>query len=68
MKINPIYLDKFISTKYYYLYPVTKGVYLSFDKNTLDYIDVEFMYTPNYIIDKYVLQKLNELYSISYLI
>lgn len=68
MKINPIYLDKFINTKYYYLYPVTKGVYLSFDKSTLDYIDVEFMFTPNYIVDKYVLEKLNELYSISYLI
>lgn len=68
MKINPIYLDKFINSKYYYFYPVMKGVYLSFDKSTLEYIDVEFMFTPNYIVDKYVLEKLNELYSISYLI
>ena len=68
MKINPIYLDKFIKSKNCYLYPVTRGVYLAFDKSSLDYLDVEFMFTPKYSVDLYVKETLEQLYKISYLI
>ena len=43
MKINPIYLDRFIKSKNAYLFPVTSGVYLRFNAYTLEYEDVEFM-------------------------
>ena len=68
MKINPIYLDRFIKTKNAYLFPVMRGVYLSFNVYTLVYEDVEFIYTPKYNIDIYVKQSLEHLYSISYII
>ena len=68
MKINPIYLDRFIRTKNAYLFPVINGVYLSFNIYSLEYQDVEFMYTPKYNIDKYVKEQLEHLYSISYII
>lgn len=68
MKINPIYLDRFIKTKDGYLFPVIRGVYLKFDINTLFYEDVEFMFTPKYNIDMYVKEQLEHLYSISYII
>lgn len=68
MKINNNYLDKFIKAKDCYMYPITKGIYLTFDITTLEYIDVVMYYLPKYHIDKYANEKLEELYSRSYLI
>ena len=68
MKINPIYLDRFIKSKNAYLFPVTSGVYLRFNSYTLEYEDVEFMYTPKYNVDRYIKEQLEHLYSISYII
>ena len=37
MKINRIYLEKFKKFSYGYMFMVKKGVFLLFDKNTLEY-------------------------------
>ena len=50
MKINIQYLDRFKETRHTYLYPVSRGVYLSFYKPTLEYIGVEVCYSHgNYV-------------------
>ena len=41
IRINQNQLKRFKKTKTSYLYPVRRGVYLSFDINTLEYIGVE---------------------------
>lgn len=68
MRINNNYLDKFIKGKKYYMYPIKKGIFLCFDIKTLEYIDVEMYYLPSYGVEKLANQKLEELYSKSYLI
>lgn len=44
--INRGYLDLFYKTKTSYLYMVNRGIYLSFDINTLEYKDIETFYIP----------------------
>ena len=44
--INKGYLDYFYETKNEYLYQVHNGVYLSFDKATLEYKDIVLYYLP----------------------
>lgn len=46
IKINKEYKHLFIKTRYGYLYPVEKGVYLSFDKDK-SYIGIEYFYLPH---------------------
>ena len=40
------YLDKFYKSGKDYLYPVSKGIYLCFDGDTLAYKDVIYYYLP----------------------
>lgn len=40
MKINKIYLDKFKKYNFGYMFMVKRGVFLLFDKETLEYIGV----------------------------
>lgn len=44
--INTAYLDRFYKTKSEYLYMVNKGIYLGFDKDTLEYKGIELFYLP----------------------
>ena len=57
IKINQIYLNRFKSYNNKYLYPIYKGIYLSFDKSSLEYIGIEEFYIPKF--DTY--KKANEL-------
>lgn len=45
-KISPIHLDRFTKRRYEYLYPVSKGIYLAFDSETLEHIGIELFYLP----------------------
>ena len=45
-KINHQYLDRFSKRRYEYLYPVTKGIYIAFDSESLEYIGIELFYLP----------------------
>lgn len=40
MRINRVYLEKFKKFSYGYMFMVKKGVFLLFDKDTLEYIGV----------------------------
>lgn len=40
MRINKLYIDKFKKFSYGYMFMVKKGVFLLFDKDTLEYIGV----------------------------
>ena len=40
MRINKIYLDKFKKYSYGYMFMVKRGIFLLFDKETLEYIGV----------------------------
>lgn len=40
IKINNCYLDQFKLSGHEYLYPVSKGIYLAFDKFTHEYIGI----------------------------
>ena len=44
--INNAYLDRFYKTKSEYLYMVNRGIYLGFDKDTLEYKGLELFYIP----------------------
>lgn len=46
IKINNCYLDQFKLSGHEYLYPVSKGIYLAFDKFTHEYIGIELFYCP----------------------
>lgn len=59
--INKNYLDRFIKSRIEYLYPVAKGVYLAFDKKTLEYVGDELFYLAPISVDKEINKKLNEL-------
>lgn len=48
IKINYCYLDKFKRSSYGYLFPVSKGVYLSFDRNSLEYSGIQTFYNSAY--------------------
>ena len=46
MKINRNYIERFIKTKTGYYYPLSRGLYLSFDKDGY-YIGIEMFYLPS---------------------
>lgn len=48
IKINMCYLDRFKKTYHDYIYPVSKGVYLCFDKNTLEYKGLHAFFNSAY--------------------
>ena len=62
MKINKSYLHLFKRGYNEYLYKVSNGVYLAFDKNTLDYIGIELFYLPKDI--EYINKKADRLLDI----
>ena len=66
MKINNSYKDKFIKSKTGYYYPLSRGLYLSFDEDGF-YIGIEMMYLPSINVEKEALKLLNRLISIDYL-
>lgn len=65
MKINKIYLDKFKKFNYGYMFMVKKGVFLLFDKDTLEYKGVFSMYAYNE--DKDVMNTIDKLCYLDYL-
>lgn len=46
LRINQAYIDRFKRNGKNLFYLVSPGVYLSFDGDTLDYVGVEFYFTP----------------------
>ena len=44
--INRGYLNRFYKTKTSYLYMVNRGIYLSFNIDTLEYTGIELFYLP----------------------
>lgn len=46
IKISNQYINRFKRARHEYLYPVSNGIYLAFDSNTLKYIGVELFYQP----------------------
>ena len=59
--INKNYLHLFIKSRIEYLYPISKGCYLAFDKKGLDYVGIECFVLPSREIEKKEDKKLNEL-------
>ena len=65
MKINKIYLDKFKKFSYGYMFMVKRGVFLLFDKDTLEYKGV-FNMIP-YKEDKDLEEVIDKLVALDYL-
>lgn len=65
MKINRIYLDRFKRFSYGYMFMVKRGVFLLFDKDTLEYKGIFTMY--NYKEDKELDDTINRLIALDYL-
>ena len=65
MKINKIHLEKFKKFSYGYMFMVKKGVFLLFDKNTLEYKGIFTMF--NYKEDKELDDTINRLIALDYL-
>jgi hypothetical protein len=65
MKINKIYLDKFKKFSYGYMFMVKRGVFLLFDKDTLEYKGIFTMF--NYKEDKELDDTINRLIALDYL-
>lgn len=65
MKINKIYIDKFKRFSYGYMFMVKKGVFLLFDKDTLEYKGIFTMF--NYKEDKELDDTINRLIALDYL-
>lgn len=65
IQINTNHLHRFKKTRCEYLYMITRGIYLAFDINTLEYIGIEMFYLPKNqrLVDKVCDIKLNELIS-----
>ena len=65
IQINNTQLHRFKKNRIEYLYMVSKGIYLAFDINTLEYIGIEMFYLPKNqrLVDKVCDTKLNELIS-----
>ena len=68
IQINSTQLHRFKKTRCEYLYMVSKGIYLAFDIESLEYIGIEMFYYPKNLknlrlIDKVCDIKLNELIS-----
>ena len=65
MKINTIYLNRFKKFSYGYMFMVRTGVFLLFDKDTLEYKGV-FNFIP-YKEDKELEEVINKLVALDYL-
>lgn len=65
MKINKIYLDRFKRFSYGYMFMVKRGVFLLFDKDTLEYKGIFTMF--NYKEDKDLENTINRLIALDYL-
>lgn len=65
MKINKIYLDKFKRFSYGYMFMVKRGVFLLFDKDTLEYKGI-FNMIP-YKEDKDLEEVIDKLVALDYL-
>jgi hypothetical protein len=65
MRINKIYLDKFKKFSYGYMFMIKKGVFLLFDKDTLEYKGIFTMF--NYKEDKELDDTINRLIALDYL-
>lgn len=64
IKINKMYIERFKLSHNEYLYPVSKGIYLAFDKDTFKYIGIELFYLADpKKCNKLVDNKINELVS-----
>ena len=66
MKINNAYLDRFIKTRTGYYYPLSKGLYLSFDNDGY-YIGIEMFYLPSIKVENQASDLLNKLISLDYI-
>lgn len=65
MKINKIHLEKFKRFSYGYMFMVKRGVFLLFDKDTLEYKGIFTMF--NYKEDKELDDIINRLIALDYL-
>lgn len=65
MKINKIHLEKFKKFSYGYMFMVKRGVFLLFDKDTLEYKGIFTMF--NYKEDKDLDNTINRLIALDYL-
>ena len=65
MKINRIYLDRFKRFSYGYMFMVKRGVFLLFEKDTLEYKGIFTMF--NYKEDKDLENTINRLIALDYL-
>lgn len=65
MKINKIHLEKFKRFSYGYMFMVKRGVFLLFDKDTLEYKGIFTMF--NYKEDKELDDTINRLIALDYL-
>lgn len=65
IQINKNQLHRFKKLNCEYLYMVSKGIYLAFDIESLEYIGIEMFYLPKNpkIVDKLCDIKINELIS-----
>lgn len=61
-RISPIHLDKFTKRRYEYLYPVSKGIYLAFNTDDLEYIGIELFYLPRHNYEKQANELLSDLF------
>ena len=64
MRINRIYLEKFKKFSYGYMFMVKRGVFLLFDKDTLEYKGIFTMF--NYKEDKELDDTINRLIALDY--
>lgn len=65
MRINKIHIEKFKRFSYGYMFMVKKGVFLLFDKDTLEYKGIFTMF--NYKEDKELDDTINRLIALDYL-
>lgn len=65
MKINKIYIDRFKKVSYGYLFMIKRGVFLLFDKDTLEYKGILNMYP--YKENKEYEDTINRLIALDYL-
>lgn len=66
MKINRNYIERFIKTKTGYYYPLSRGLYLSFDKDGY-YIGIEMFYLPSIQVEGEATKLLNKMISLDYI-
>ena len=66
MKINNSYLDRFIKTKTGYFYLLSRGLYLSFNKEGY-YVGIEMFYLPSVKVENEASDLLNKLISLNYI-